>query len=54
MAQVNLTIMIDENRRSDIDRIEAALKERGLRVRETIPEFRTILGSGHSSLLNEL
>ena len=54
MAQVNLMIMVDENRRSDIEQIETALKEKGLHVRETIPEFRTILGSGDTSLVNQL
>lgn len=54
MAYVNLTIMVDENRRSEIEQIETALKQKGLEVRETIPEFRTILGSSDSSLLNQL
>lgn len=54
MAQVNLTIMIEEHRRTDINEIEIILREKGLQVRETIPEFRTILGSSDSSLLNQL
>jgi hypothetical protein len=54
MAYVNLTIMVDEDRRSEIKQIETALKKQGLEVRETIPEFRTILGSSDSSLLNQL
>ncbi len=54
MANVKMKILVEEASRSDIDRIEAALREKGLQVRESIPEFRTILGSGDSELLSDL
>ena len=54
MANVKMKILVEEASRSDIDRIEAALREKGLQVRESIPEFRTILGSGDSELMPEL
>lgn len=52
MADVNLKIVIEEDRRADIDRIEADLKEKGFDVRASIPEFRTIIGSGDSAILD--
>ena len=53
MANVNLKIMVEEGRRGDIDQIEAALKEKGFEVRASIPEFRTIIGSGDSAILDQ-
>ena len=51
VANVKMKIVVEESSRSEIDRIKAALREKGLQVRESIPEFRTILGSDDSELM---
>jgi hypothetical protein len=53
VTNVKLKILVDEASRADIPRIEAALKEKGLEIRASIPEFRTILGTGDSALVQQ-
>jgi hypothetical protein len=54
MADVDVVILVDEKRRGAIDEVAADLAKRGVTIKEKLPRFRTILGSGDSSRLHEL
>ncbi|GJD47970.1 hypothetical protein OPKNFCMD_0683 [Methylobacterium crusticola] len=50
MADIGMVIMVDKDRRADIDQVAKSLQAKGLQIQETIPRFRTILGTSDSSL----
>jgi hypothetical protein len=45
---------VDKTRRSSIDQIAKALEDKGVKVKDKLPRFGTILGSGDSSQIEEL
>ncbi|MEH3148108.1 MAG: hypothetical protein PGN34_22875 [Methylobacterium frigidaeris] len=49
MADIGMVIMVDPDRRSDIDQVARSLEAKGFQVQETIPRFRTILGRSDSA-----
>jgi hypothetical protein len=54
MADIGIVVMVDKSRQSDLDRVATTLENKGLRVEKKLPRFRTIVGKGDSSLLDEL
>ena len=54
MATVEFLVQIDKNRRSSIDQVAKALEDKGVEIKEKLPRFGTILGSGDSSQIEEL
>jgi hypothetical protein len=44
MADLDVMVMVDELRRSRLGELAKSLEAKGLRVTETLPRFRTILG----------
>jgi len=54
MADVELVIMVEEKLRTELDQIAKTLEDKGLHVEEKLPRFRTIIGRGDKSLVEEL
>lgn len=54
MADVDLVIVVEENWRADIDRLAKILETKGLRIKETLPRFRTIIGTAEDSAADAL
>ena len=54
MADIGIVVMVDKSRQADLDRVATTLENKGLRVEKKLPRFRTIVGKGDSSLLDEL
>jgi hypothetical protein len=54
MSKVDVVVLIEESRRSSIDQIASSLEEKGLTIKDKLPRFRTILGSGDSSRIDEM
>jgi DAHP synthase ferredoxin-like domain len=54
MTDVGIVVMVEESRRADIDRLATSFENKGLHVQKKLPWFRTIVGTGDSSLLEEL
>jgi hypothetical protein len=49
-----IVVTVEESRRAELDRLAAAFESKGLHVQQKLPRFRTIVGTGDSSLLEEL
>lgn len=54
MAIVDYLVMVDKERRGELDKLAESLEAQGLQVQQKLPRFRTILGSGDSSLAEQL
>lgn len=54
MAKIDLLVMVDKDRQSNLDDVAKSLEAHGFQVQEKISRFRTIIGSGESSLMNKL
>jgi hypothetical protein len=54
MTEIDLLVMVDKNRRADLDEVAKSLEAQGFRVQQKISRFRTILGTGESSLVDKL
>jgi len=54
MAEIGILVMVDKDRQSDLDQVAKALEDRGLRVEQKLPRFRTITGTGDSALIDQL
>ena len=54
MAIVELLVQVTKDRRSSIDEIAKALEDKGMKVKDKIARFGTILGSGDSSKIEGL
>ena len=54
MADVSIVVMAAESKKADLDGLAKTLQSKGLQVEKTLPRFRTIVGKGDSSLLEEL
>ena len=54
MPNVDVIVMVDKERRADLDQVAKSLEEKGLHVHEKMPRFRTITGTSDSSQLDEL
>ncbi len=51
MADVAMLIMVEKERRADIQEVAKSLEAKGLHIQETIPRFRTILGTSDADLV---
>ncbi|GJD63076.1 hypothetical protein [Methylobacterium frigidaeris] len=51
MADVGMIIMVEKDKRADIQNVAKSLEEKGLHIQETIPRFRTIVGTSDSGLI---
>jgi hypothetical protein len=54
MADIGIVVMVEESRRADLDQLAKTFEKKGLHVEQKLPRFRTIVGKGDSSLLEEL
>lgn len=54
MAEIDMLVMVDKDRRADLDQVAKSLEAQGFHVQQKLSRFRTIVGSGESSLLNQL
>ena len=54
MADVDLVIMVDEKRRSEMDQLAKILEDKGCHIQQKLPRFRTIVCTGDSSLMEKL
>jgi hypothetical protein len=54
MADVDLVVMVEENRRADMDQLARALEAKGLRIKEKLPRFRMITGTADKSVTQAL
>ena len=54
MAKMDFLVMVDKSRRQDLDQVAETLEAQGLHVQQKLPRFRTILGTGESSLMEQL
>jgi hypothetical protein len=54
MAQMDLLVMVNPAARQDLDRVAKTLEAQGFHVQQKLPRFRTILGTGESSLIERL
>jgi hypothetical protein len=54
MGDVGIVVMVEENKRENLDQIAKTLEEKGMHVEKKLPRFRTIVGSGEGSLLEQL
>ncbi|HEY0331443.1 MAG TPA: hypothetical protein VGC77_20380 [Rhodopseudomonas sp.] len=54
MAEIGILVMVDKDRRADLDEVAKSLEQRGLRVEQKLSRFRTITGVGESSLIDQL
>lgn len=52
MADVGMIIMVEEDKRADIQNVAKSLEAKGLHIQETIPRFRTIVGTSDSGLVS--
>lgn len=51
MPDVGIVVMVEESKRENLDQVAKSLEEKGLRIEKKLPRFRTIVGTGDSSLL---
>ncbi|SFV05611.1 hypothetical protein SAMN02799631_04300 [Methylobacterium sp. 174MFSha1.1] len=51
MAEIGMVIMVEKDKRADIESVAKSLEAKGLHVQETIPRFRTIVGTSDSGLI---
>jgi hypothetical protein len=54
MAEIDLLVMVDKERRSDLDQVAKSLEAQGFHVQQKISRFRTIIGTGDSSRVQQL
>ena len=54
MANMDFLVMVEKDRRAEIDQLAESLAARGLQVQQKLPRFRTIIGTGDSSLMERL
>ncbi len=54
MVDIGIVVMVEEGQRAQIDELARTLKAAGLDVTETLPRFRTIIGTGDASILDDL
>lgn len=54
MAEIDMVVMVDKDRRSDLDQVAKSLEAQGFHVQQKLSRFRTIVGTGESSLMNQL
>ncbi|QRE76953.1 hypothetical protein [Methylobacterium aquaticum] len=53
MADVGMVIMVEKDKRADIADVARSLEAKGLHIQETIPRFRTIVGTSDPALASE-
>jgi hypothetical protein len=54
MPDVGIVVMVEEGKREDLDQVAKTLESKGMRIEKKLPRFRTIVGTGDSSLLENL
>ena len=54
MAKVDVVVLVDKKLRSSLDEVARALEGKGLTIQDKIPRFRTIIGIGDSSQIEQL
>jgi hypothetical protein len=51
---MDLLVTVDKDRRDDLDQVAKSLEAQGFHVQQKLSRFRSIVGRGESSLLNQL
>jgi len=51
MGDVGIVVMVEEGKRENLDQVAKSLEDKGLKIEKKLPRFRTIVGTGDSSLL---
>lgn len=54
VAEMEVVILVQEGKRSELDHIAKSLEATGLRVTGTIPRFRTIVGTADSAAIGRI
>lgn len=53
MTDIGMIIMVEKEKRAEIQEVAKSLEAKGLHIQETIPRFRTIIGTSDSGLIND-
>jgi hypothetical protein len=54
MAEIDMLVMVDKDRRADLDQVAKSLEAHGFHVQQKLSRFRTIVGTCESSLVKQL